>query len=268
MKPLEKNLVNLQRAFQAYVYDQDLNVTPEIISTEKLDSVKRLNIYADAYRSRLLEVLGDNYPALQAWVGEEPFNALGEDYIHTHPSDYFNIRWYGDQLPHFLKTQPPYAQHGELQELACFEWAMTLAFDAPDSEVITEAALMTVSPEEWGKMIFSFHPSLNEVSLYSNAPAIRTAVDKALGLPELQINFVPTSWILWRRACATYFRSLAADEEVALKRAQQGENFAAICALLLNYTEDETQAALRAAQLLKQWISEGLISGYQYLKNI
>ena len=68
----------------------------------------RLAIYGDAYRSRLADALGSNFPALAKLLDEE-FHELALAYVDTHDSPYFSIRYYGDHLEEFLATDAQYA---------------------------------------------------------------------------------------------------------------------------------------------------------------
>ena len=68
------------------------------------------------------------------------------------------------------------------------------------------------------------------------------------------------SWIVWREQLITRFRSLETDEQLALDKIREGENFNDVCETLSTII-DEDKVPMHAATLLKGWITQGLISG-------
>ena len=66
------------------------------------DAGHRLRIYADAYRLRLVEVLGNDFPATRDALGEEVFAAFVERYLHPHPSTRPSVRHLGSAFADWL----------------------------------------------------------------------------------------------------------------------------------------------------------------------
>jgi len=46
----------------------------------------------------LIEVLGNDYEVLHAYLGDGLFDTLAGDYIAAHPSTFRNVRWFGGKL--------------------------------------------------------------------------------------------------------------------------------------------------------------------------
>lgn len=113
MKPgTEPSLADLQHDFLQYLRDPgETKITNAVLSTEKVSAELRLKIYANAYLSRLMEALQDNFPALHTLSGDEGFYALAKQYIHQYPSTSFSLRYFGDHLSDLLKQHMPYAEH-------------------------------------------------------------------------------------------------------------------------------------------------------------
>src|SRR4030067_3631289 len=99
----------------------------------QVSAEERLPIYANAYRLRLLEALGTDYPGLHTVLGDDEFDAMGRAYIAAHPSPYFSLRWFGDRMSEFLRTTAPYDKYPVLTEMAAFEWAQSHAFESADT---------------------------------------------------------------------------------------------------------------------------------------
>lgn len=249
----------LQREFQTYLLDPAADaVKHRIVGTEKVSAEVRLGIYADAYRLRLLEALATDFPAVQALAGADQFDRLGRAYIDAHPSSHFSLRWFARDLERFLRQTPPYREHPELAELAAFEWAMTLVFDAPDRALLTVADMAAIPAESWAGLRLAPHPAVQRLDLHWNVPIFWKAVDADQEPEALQRSEVPIAWVLWRQELKTYFRSLAVDEAYALDAVRAGRTFADICQGLCEWL-DEAHVAVHAAGLLKRWIMDGLI---------
>jgi len=252
-------LRRLQEDFQQYILQTHQAMHAQIVQTEAVDTQTRLGIYAKAYRLRLLEALGTEYPALKILVGDDEFERAGLAYIDAHPSPYYNLRWYGGEFAAFLQTLTPYCDYPVTSELAAFEWALGLAFDAPDDPTVSIESVAAVAPAAWPGMRFIPHGSLQRLDMLWNAPAIWRAVENEQA-PEAPIaSDYPIAWALWRRELKTYFRSLSVDEAWALDAARKGATFAEICGGLCEWV-DAVHVASHAAGLLKTWVNDGLIT--------
>jgi hypothetical protein len=252
-------LRRLQEDFQGYLLALDERMHPQVLGTAQVSAEERLTIYANAYRLRLLEALDTDYPGLHAVLGDDDFDTMGRAYIAAHPSAYFSLRWFGDQLSEFLRTTEPYAKYPVFTEMAAFEWAKSDAFDAADSVVAGINDMAAIPPDAWPDLRFVPHPSLRRLDLRWNVPLVWKAVDAGQEPPTLEENDYPIAWLVWRQDLLTYFRSLNVDEAWALDALQRGESFAAICEGLTEWI-DAQNVALHAAGLLKQWLIDGLIS--------
>ena len=112
-----KALSDLQKEFLNYVYQRDKRMEREVVGTRRASAKTRLGIYSSAYRLRLLEALDTDYPGLRVLAGDDKFEKLGYAYIESHPSTYYNMRWYGGEMAEFLKTTPSYNEHPVLSEI-------------------------------------------------------------------------------------------------------------------------------------------------------
>jgi hypothetical protein len=285
MNPLQ----DLQSDFQSFLLHGDEAMLARVTGTAKVSAQQRLAIYYDAYRLRLLEALDANYPVLHAWIGDEEFEQLGLAYLDAHQSTHFSIRYFGHRLPKFLTTEA-YRDRPYFNEMATLEWALSEAFDAEDSDIMKIEDMAGIPPSAWPGMRFRFHSSVRRLNLRWNVPPIWKAINQNLddengascrgetsatpsssdgrhdkdepskmNVPALTADEYPQSWLIWREALKTYFRSLPVDEAWAIDTAVAGGTFAEICEGLVEWI-DAQNVASHAAGLLKQWIADGLIN--------
>jgi len=252
-------LANLQGQFQDYVLGAKPGIETAVIGNDRGDARTRLNVYADAYRLRLLEALGNDYEALRLFLGADKFEQLGRAYIEAHPSDTASVRWFGRHLPEFLGATPGYAARPVLRELALFEWGKGEVFDAPDDAPLLIEAIAAVPPESWPEMRLLPHPTLRRLDLRWNVPAICLACEMQKKAPKARAKAQAVPWLLWRdEALDIRWRALRADEAAAIDAMRAGRSFGELCELLCEWVEPE-QAAMHAAGLLKRWVFDRLI---------
>ncbi len=253
------DLRDLQLRFQDYLIGESEAIEADIVSTENALAEHRLGAYYNAYRIRLIDCLAVDYSALEHHLGREAFEYLALDYLRHYPSHHPSVRWFGRHLPEYLRDVYQGEEREFLQELASYEWAQTLVFDAAGSDRLFQLEDMAqVAPEDWPLLTFRFKPAMQWLDMYWNVPPIENAIDNATAAPQKQRAEFPQRWLLWRRDLKIHWRSLEVHEAWALEQAVAGANFAAICEGLLEWIDAE-QVALAAAGFLKQWVSDQLL---------
>lgn len=253
------SLNDLQQRFQTHVLHHSGDMLHCITDDVRPNAATRLAIYANAYRLRLLEALRTDYPALHTLVGDDEFDRLGRAYIDAYPSTHYSIRYFGNNLSGFLETTSPYRDMPVLAEMARLEWALTLAFDAADDPVLTEAALTALPAEAWPGMRLRPHASLQRHDFHWNVPELWGAIDRQQP-PEPPLTYPQSrAWMIWRRELQNLFRPLEPAEAWALDNVCGGGDFASLCEGLCAYFEP-AQVGLQAAGFLKGWVRAGLIA--------
>lgn len=255
--PAPGALAALQQDFQAYLLGRPNGMAARVRSTSKADAGTLLNVYGEAYVLRLLEALGDDFPALKAVLGDDGFDRLGRAYVAAHPSRHASVRWFGDHLAPFLAESEP--ARPLLAQLAAFERALRAAFDAADETPLGLNDLAAVPQEAWPSLSIVPMPSLRRLEL---APAVVQAsqAQEAGVTPHLDEHAAETaSWAVWRPELVVEFRSLELDEAWGLDTACAGESFATLCEGLCRWHEPDAVAG-RAVSLLAGWIGQGMVA--------
>lgn len=255
MSPLQ----DLQRRFQSYLIDGDDSIEQDIVDSDDALAEHRLGVYYNAYRIRLIDCLAVDYAALEKHLGRDAFEQLALDYLRHFPSTRPSVRWFGDRLPEYMRSFYGGDDAEILRELIEYEQAQSFVFDAADAPRLVQfEAVAQIPPEAWPQLGFGFIPARRWLDLYWNVPLIEQAYDEGNEVPAAERSDYPVRWLLWRREMKTYWRSLEVYEAWAIEQAAAGARFGAICEGLLEWV-DEPQAALVAAGLMKQWISDGLL---------
>lgn len=218
----------------------------------------RMEIYVNAYRGRLREALADNYPVLYRALGDEAFRELAAAYLQAYPSHHRSIRWFGDRLVEFVSLDPSVIPHPALRDLARMDWAMRGAFDAADATPLRREDLAGVAPARWPELRFTPCPSFRLLQLDWGIEGLWHALnedeDARTDEPALHAH----AMIVWRSGLECRWRTVSADEALALRTMLDGGSFAEICSALPDAGDPD--AAASAAHLLRAWVDEGLLA--------
>ncbi|MGQ0509637.1 MAG: HvfC/BufC N-terminal domain-containing protein [Betaproteobacteria bacterium] len=254
-------LASLQRRFQRHVLRPGRAMSGEVTQTPRAGAARRLSVYADGYRARLTEALSSDYPAVRAVLGPVRFEAAMRGFVESCPSRHRNLRWYGGDLARFLEHAPRWRRRPLLAELARFEWALGLAFDAADAPLASAADAARVPPADWPGLRLRLQPSVQLLVLRSNAPMVWRAAVENRTVPAAARRRHAT-WLVWRQGHESFYRELSPAEARALGAAKRGCDFAAI-AESLQRLAGARRAAQAAAQYLHNWLAEGLVAGIE-----
>lgn len=257
-----KTLAQLQLELQNFLLGNDEDASDLTLETPQFSRQERLQIYHSAYRLRLIEALGTDYPALQAYVGEKEFTAIAEGFIAAHPSHNPSLRWLGEKLPAFLRNHEKFNTQIEMAELAEFEWRQAMAFDAADTSITTLEELRTLVPEQWMTLKLHLHPSVQFMHFYSNAPTLWQTLIHDGKLSAAESAQAPQAWLLWREDLQVVFRPLDAAEDWALTAFSTGKKFAEVCEGLCEWFSAQ-EVPMKAAQYLQHWIQGSLIEAIE-----
>ena len=253
-----KDLIGLQRSFQRHVHRPGRAMEHAVLATPAADVARRLGIYADACVSRLVGALRSDYPAMEAVLGASGFERMARAFILRNPSRHRNLRWFGGGLTSFLSRSKQWRRRPLLQELARFEWALGLAFDALDAPAVTAGEVALVAPADWPRLRLRLHPSVQLLKLRGNAPQVWRDATEGRKVPAARMRRRPVPWLVWRMGHEPFYRALSPAEAWALGATARGAEFAPLVSGLRRFV-GTARAAQAGAQLVRNWLSEELI---------
>jgi len=224
---------------------------------EKLDAAARLDIYANMYFFRILDVLKEHYPAVRSLLGDVGFHNLITDYLLRHPPAHFSLREAGRHLPELLDEHATRALHPCLADLARFERALNDAFDASDAPALRAAALAALPQADWPNLRLALHPSVHLLASQWPVHTVRAAIDRGenSGAPEPE-----ATWLcVWRDDLTVFHRAIGAGEFDRLQIISRGASFGEVCAhgSEAGSTDDTAQDVAAA---LARWLADGWLA--------
>jgi len=233
-------------------------------SSGQLSAVERVDVYANMYFFRILEVLGDEHAKIVTLMGGDAFHNLVTDYLlacrPAHPS----LREVGARLPAYLATHPLAEGRPWLSELARLERARIELFDGPDAEALTLDAVRSLPPEALPELALRAIPCHAVLHTeYAIAPLWRALEGRSPGSPGVghaQVDRLAETILIWRQELTVFHRVADPDERLYLPLLQRGATFADLCDQVLARASDAEAAAGRAFELLARWLADGVLA--------
>lgn len=147
----------------------DENTELMIQANDRLSSHERLELYARQYWWRVRDSIYEDFPGLQAVLGDQVFYRLMEEYLIKNPSKSFTLRNLGRNLHEFIlknsKLTKPYTQLAA--DVVALEWARIEGFDAAELSPITETTFVGRDPNSV-KIALQPHISLVKLKYPAN----------------------------------------------------------------------------------------------------
>jgi hypothetical protein len=238
-----------------------------ITRSKTLTSVERLAVYGNAYFTRLLGCMEDEFPALFTALGEETFHLFAFDYLKTHPSRSYTLAMLGAKFPQFLADTRPERTSSEpdwadfLVDLATLERIYSEVFDGPGVEgqpLLEPGDLQAINPDAWPsvRLVPTVCLRLHSFSfpVHEFITAVRHGNEEAT-IPELR----PTFLAITRREFIVRRIPLTSDEFALLELLveQEGSVGQAISTIASETTISVDELAARLTDWFRVWAAEG-----------
>lgn len=249
-------LADLQSGFQDYILGRSGRALTRIESSATLPARRRLDIYRNAYRARLGELLADTHERVVRYIGEASFDSAARDFIEGHPPASRNLRDYGSAFPAFLAGY--FADDPEVAELAEMDGRLRNAFDAADGETLRAQDVAAIAPQDWDTVTFVLHPTASFQHFRWNTPAIWQSLNEGFAPPPAERLTQPSVWLFWRKGLQPHFRSLSSEEHTALHAIGEGRAFGRLCAMVAE-KHPGLEAAPQIALWLRAWLDDGVL---------
>ena len=257
---------------------REIPVTPESVErivtrSKSLTSLERLQIYGNAYYARLVECLGEEYPAVHYAWGADSFDAYAMGYLQKYPSQSYTLGRLGANFPRFLSEVLPGSREETggtferfLIELARLERIYSEVFDGPGSEgqpALSSETLGQIPPEAWPGVRLVPEPSLRLETFRSPVHEYITGVrhQESPAIPEPAETYLA----IHRREFIVRRSVLSALEYELLSKLMAGLPLGQAIAEALESSEagfEELASQLQA--WFQDWTSRRFFAGVEY----
>lgn len=151
------SLRELQRDVSAAVLGGAAEPAAAHVLRDGLPALQRLQVYRNHVRISLREALASTFPVVRRLVGDGYFSTVARRFVLAHPPKNPVLAEYGAGFPGFLDAAPnapPY-----LADVARLEWALNLAYHAPDAPALGARHLAGQPPDAYASLRLRSLPS-------------------------------------------------------------------------------------------------------------
>jgi hypothetical protein len=231
------------------------------VGDEALDARRRMTVYAESYFWRLAEVLREQYRVLAWLLGGPRFHDFVTDFVWQRPSRSPDVRRYGAGLPAFLADHPLEAAHGGLAELAGVERAIVDAIDVPDEPRVDRERLAALPVDRWPGLRLLPGAHVRVLTTRRSYPRAFAAWQAGEPSPEA-VPPLPEDGrchvLVWRKELEVFHRGIEPAAAAALRVAQEGGTFEAMCDAALE--GDRALDPSAVVGWLGRWLDDGLFT--------
>jgi hypothetical protein len=140
------SLREIQREFSRALLGEARGAAVAAVLADRLAPERRLQIYRNHVRITLREALAATFPVVERLVGPGWFATAARSFVENLPPRSPVLAEYGAEFPAYLETAPGAPAY--LADVARLEWALNLAFHAPDAAPLTASDLAMPEPQD------------------------------------------------------------------------------------------------------------------------
>jgi hypothetical protein len=227
-----------------------------IVGDERLTADERVEIYANMYFYRLLDVLREDFPATAKALGDVNFHNVVTGYLLEHPPNEPSVVKCGDFLPGHLRQHPLCVEFPWIADLARLERATIDVFLSPDCPVFDTAAARVIPPDRWPALELRAAPSVQILALEWDVAKVLRAVED--GQDWVAASRRDCRVLVWRLNSRVFYRELGSVEARALAALSRGAKFAQICELVALEAGPDPPATI--ANFVQIWVTDGIVA--------
>lgn len=211
----------------------------------------QLQVYINAYRWRLKDVVAQDYDALAQYMGQSAFASLLGAFVEEEVSTDFNIARYGAKLPAFISKT--LGQGTFAHELSVLENAIAQLSDKDETHPLESAHLTNVTPQDFVEMRLYPRKALELFAFEWDVHTYFSAFVEKRPLPDPAQT--PTYLAVFRHGGDMWRLPLERDEFALLSTLFEGKTVGqALDALPEDFPQEKVSV------WFSRWITNGLLA--------
>jgi uncharacterized protein (UPF0276 family) len=224
-------------------------------SSSSVEKNHRLEIYHNAFRARLAEVLADTFEKTYLFMGSDMFDLLAQEYAVAHPPTTRSLNHYGDRFAEFLRVRFP--ENFELFEMAQLDYLLRCCFDHADVPVLSIEKAQMSDASNWTAMKSPLVENVALLESRSNVVSLWNAIHADEPVPQVCYLDEPIQIMVWRKDYSPHFQSLDANRYKMIQHLMNGDSISQACERF--EIEKNELSASEFGVWLRQWLEDGLL---------
>ena len=229
-----------------------------VLGDDRLSAEARVDIYANMYFYRLLDVLKEDFPAMLRVLGDDNFHNLATGYLLECPPTEPSVMYCGRNLAAFLRNHPLRKDAPYIADLATLERAVVEVFHGPDAVALEADELRAIEPEKWPALTMRTHPAVQILRMEYRVEELLRAIEEERIWKSAEAGSVEV--IVWRRNSQVFYRELEKVEQRAIAMLSSGVTFAKICDLVAEDHDATKDPVEELNRLLARWLADGILT--------
>ncbi len=218
---------------------------------------EQLGVYHHAYRSRLFEVVAEDFPVLRHLLGETAFEAVVSTYVAQTPSRHFNIARYLSAFSEHVERVLP--EQVLAHEVTVLETALSELQDAGESPALTSDDLSRLEPQALLEAVFSLRVASRLLTFSHAVDPYYTAVREGEDVPPAPAG--TNHLLVFRHEDVVWRMRLETAEFALLSRLAGGQPLGVAVAALEAQTAEAGQVTEAAVSgWFSRWIRHGVFA--------
>jgi hypothetical protein len=233
---------------------------------DRLSAEDRVDIYANMYFYRLLDVLKEDFPATLKVLGDDNFHNLATGYLLEYPPTEPSVLYCGGHLADYLRNHPLTKDAPYLADLAALERAVVEVFHGPDAQALESDQMRAIAPEKWPALKLRTHPAVQVLNLEYGVAALLQAVEERHEWKPADAAIVDV--IVWRRNSRVFYRELEKTEVRVIAALRNGVTFAKICDQVAADCDTTRDPVEELNRLLARWLDDGILTRSRNIRQV
>ncbi len=228
-----------------------------VAGDDRLTPEQRVEIYANMYFYRLLDVLKEDFPAVLRALGADHFHNLVTDYLRDCPPTHYSVLYAGSRLADFLRGHRLHNEFPFIADLASAERALIEVFHAADAAPLGADAMRAIAPDEWPALRLRLHPAARMLDLqWMVSDALRAAAQPGAQMASPSPG--ACTLLVWRSQNQVRYREIDPVECEGLKLLADGAAFAEVCEAIATDASAEDPAG-EINRRFGLWLVDGIL---------
>jgi len=231
-------------------------ITALVRGDSRVSAIERVEIYANMFFYRLLDVAKEDFPATFKVLGEANFHNLITGYLVEYRPRDPSINEAFRHLAEFVRGSQWLEKWPYLSSLIGLERTLVEVFLGRDARPLNSVDLRSIPWGEWSSLWIAAHPVTQVLNCEWRVDEIVRAVEE--GLPLAEPIRGPTAILLWRTNCVVSHRRLDDLERAAFKMIQENTPLGALCELIAFKIGVEAAPPV-VQRMLSRWLDDGVL---------